>query len=116
MSELLIEANGAPEPDSPRKSHAFFRLLPAFAALRDYSWSAFRGDLIAGLTVAAVSVPQSMGYALVVGLPPEYGLYTAIVVTGVGALFNSSRHLLKGPTNAVSIALMSALAFTTPGE
>jgi SulP family sulfate permease len=66
--------------------------------------------LIAGLTVATLAVPQAMAYALIAGLPPEHGLYTAIVMTLVGALFDSSRQLINGPTNAISIALLSALA------
>ncbi|HXG12037.1 MAG TPA: SulP family inorganic anion transporter, partial [Gemmataceae bacterium] len=71
---------------------------------------AFRLDLAAGLTVAAVAVPQAMAYATIAGLPPQYGLYTAIVMTAVGALFDSSKQLINGPTNAISIALLSALA------
>ncbi len=70
---------------------------------------------MAGLTVAAVAVPQAMAYASIAGLPPQYGLYTAIVMTAVGALFDSSRQLINGPTNAISIALLSALAFV-PAE
>src|SRR5688572_23843022 len=51
-----------------------------------------------------------MAYAMVAGLPAEYGLYTAIVMTTVGAIFDSSRQLINGPTNAISIAVFSALA------
>ncbi len=93
-----------------------FRLLPALGSLREYSWAAFRGDLAAGLTVAAVAVPQAMAYATLAGLPPQYGLYTAIVMTAVGAVFDSSKLLINGPTNAISIALLSALALVPPGE
>ena len=50
-----------------------------------------------------------MAYALIAGLPPEYGLYTAIVMTTAGALLDSSRQLINGPTNAISIALLSAI-------
>ena len=64
---------------------------------------------MAGLTVAAVAVPQAMAYAQIAGLRPEFGLYTAIVMTAVGALFDSSRQLINGPTNAISIAVLSAL-------
>ncbi len=86
-----------------------FRYVPALGALRTYRPSDARHDLVAGLTVAAVAVPQAMAYALIAGLPPEYGLYTAIVMTAVGALFDSSRQLINGPTNAISIALLSAI-------
>jgi SulP family sulfate permease len=74
-----------------------------------------RADVLAGLTVAAVAVPQAMAYAMIAGLPAEHGLYTAMVTTCVGALFASSRQLINGPTNALSIAALSVLApITTP--
>src|SRR5262245_33036268 len=86
------------------------RRVPAFDSLRSYSPAQARADFVAGLTVAAVAVPQAMAYALAAGLPAEYGLYTAIVMTAVGALFDSSRQLINGPTNAISIAVLSACA------
>ena len=85
------------------------RSVPAFGALRNYSGRDAAADTMAGLTVAAVAVPQAMAYAQIAGLPPQYGLYTAIVMTAVGALFDSSRQLINGPTNAISIAVLSAL-------
>ncbi len=91
------------------------RLVPALNSLRTYSPSFFRRDLIAGLTVAAVAVPQAMAYASIFGMPVELGLYTAIVMTAVGALFASSKQLINGPTNAISIAMLSALA-VVPSE
>ena len=87
-----------------------YRRIPALGSLRHYSRDDARGDLIAGLSVAAVAVPQAMAYALIAGLPPEMGLYTAIVMTAVGAIFDSSRQLINGPTNAISIALLSVTA------
>ncbi|MBC7854955.1 MAG: SulP family inorganic anion transporter [Pirellulaceae bacterium] len=87
-----------------------YRVVPALDSLRHYSFDIFRRDLIAGLTVAAVAVPQAMAYASIVGLPVEYGLYTAMVMTAVGALFDSSKQLINGPTNAISIAVLSAVA------
>jgi sulfate permease, SulP family len=93
------------------------RRLPAFDALRGYGFGAARADLVGGLSVAAVAVPQAMAYALVVGVPVEYGLYTAIVMTAAGALFDSSRQLINGPTNAISIALLSAVgAIAAPDD
>src|SRR5215472_9613866 len=67
-------------------------------------------DLIAGLTVAAIAVPQAMAYAQIAGLPPQYGLYTACIVTALGSLFGSSSHLITGPTNAISLVVFSAIA------
>ena len=86
-----------------------YRVVPAFDALRRYTTSDLRADVLSGLTVAAVAVPQAMAYAMVAGVPVEYGLYTAIVMTAVGALFDSSRQLINGPTNAISIAVLSVV-------
>src|SRR5687767_14035878 len=86
-----------------------YRRVPALDSLRTYSVSALRSDVLAGLSVATVDVPQAMAYAMIVGLPAEYGLYTAIVMTAVGAVLDSSKQLINGPTNAISIALLSAV-------
>jgi sulfate permease, SulP family len=92
------------------KFQSMIAFVPALVELKTYSLKKFRCDLFAGLTVAAVSVPQAMAYATIFGMPVQYGLYTAIVMTAVGALFDASRHLINGPTNAISIAMLSALA------
>jgi SulP family sulfate permease len=84
--------------------------VPALDSLRRYGFADARADLVAGLTVAAIAVPQAMAYAMVAGVPVEYGLYTAIVMTAVGAVFDSSKQLINGPTNAISIAVLSAIA------
>ena len=96
-------------------AETFFRVVPAFDSLRTYSLRVLGIDVVAGLTVAAVAVPQAMAYAQIAGIPPQYGLYTAIVMTSVGALFDSSRQLINGPTNAISIAVLSAVVgFSEP--
>ena len=77
----------------------------------NYSWGKTRSDLLAGVTVAAVSVPQAMAYALIAGVDPRFGLYSAIVVTLVASIFGSSSHLINGPTNAISLVVFSALGF-----
>ena len=78
--------------------------------LAAYGYRGLRRDLIAGLTVATVAVPQAMAYALIAGIPPVYGLYTAVVMTALGSLFGSSSHLINGPTNAISLVVFSAIA------
>jgi len=95
---------------------ALFRSVPALGELRTYSKKTAVSDTLAGLTVAAVAIPQAMAYAQIAGLPAYYGLYTAIVMTGVGALFDSSKQLINGPTNAISIAVLSALAGFPEGD
>ena len=79
-----------------------------------YQWTDARKDLLAGVTVAAISLPQAMAYALIAGIDPRFGLYSAIVVTAVASIFGSSSHLINGPTNAISLVVFSALAFFDP--
>jgi len=79
-----------------------------------YSLSDLSKDFYAGLTVAAISLPQSMAYALIAGVDPRFGLYTAIVFTAVAAILGSSKHLVNGPTGAVSLVVFSALTFIEP--
>ncbi len=69
-----------------------------------------RHDLIAGLTVAVVAIPQSIAYAAIAGLPPNVGLYAAAVASVAGALWGSSKHLSTGPTNAVSLLVLSVVS------
>jgi len=98
-----------PEPATGPRLATLYRRIPALDSLRRYDATHARADLIAGFSVAAVAVPQAMAYAMIAGLPAEYGLYTAIVMTTIGALLDSSRQLINGPTNAISIALLSAV-------
>ena len=69
-----------------------------------------RADLIAGILGALLVLPQGFAFASLAGLPPEYGLYTAIVPCVIAALFGSSLHVVSGPTNANSLALFATLA------
>jgi len=124
LSILSSSGAGTREPEAalgnvpplPGAVGWLFRYIPALDSLRTYSWRALGADLTAGLTVATVAAPQAMAYATLAGVPPQYGLFTAIVMTAVGALFDSSRQLINGPTNAISIALLSALAVVPEGE
>jgi len=75
----------------------------------NYKWDTARRDLVAGATVAAIAIPQAMAYALIAGVDPRFGLYSAIVVTLVASVFGSSSHLINGPTNAISLVVFSSL-------
>ena len=68
-----------------------------------------RADTIAGLLGAVMVLPQAIAFAMLAGLPPQYGLYTAIVPCVIAAMFGSSRHVMSGPTNALSLALFAML-------
>ena len=108
MSEPAPPNRLTAKPRAPLPE-TLYRIVPALDSLRNYSASDLSADTMAGLTVAAVAVPQAMAYAQIAGIPPQYGLYTAIVMTAVGALLDSSKQLINGPTNAISIAVLSAL-------
>ncbi|MGE0679306.1 MAG: SulP family inorganic anion transporter [Candidatus Binatia bacterium] len=85
------------------------RYLP-FLDLASYRFRAFRRDLLASSTVTFLDIPQGVAYAMIAGLPPAMGLYAAAVPAIVGALFRSSRHVVTGPTNALSLLVGSAVA------
>ena len=76
------------------------------------SW---KDDLIAGLTGTIIVIPQAVAFAMIAGLPPIYGFYTAMITPIVAALFGSSYHLISGPTTAISIVVYSTLIkFVSP--
>ncbi|BAU46728.1 sulfate permease [Sulfurifustis variabilis] len=76
-----------------------------------------KADLIAGLTGAVIVLPQGIAFAMIAGLPPVYGLYTAMVPPVIAALFGSSRHLISGPTTAISIVVFATVSkFAEPGS
>jgi len=76
-----------------------------------------KADFIAGLTGAVIVLPQGIAFATIAGLPPVYGLYTAMVPPIIAALFGSSRHLISGPTTAISIVVFATVSkFAEPGS
>ncbi|HNS01904.1 MAG TPA: SulP family inorganic anion transporter [Anaerolineae bacterium] len=77
--------------------------------LRAYQRQHLRPDLIAGVTVGVVSLPQGIAFALLAGLPAEMGIYTSIIAAVVGALWGSSNQLSTGPTNSSSLLVFSVL-------
>lgn len=85
------------------------RLFP-FLAWFPLPPSALKADLLAGIAVALVLVPQSMAYAQLAGMPPHYGLYASLLPVAIGALWGSSRQLATGPVAMVSILTGTTLA------
>ncbi len=86
------------------------RLLPFLCWIGELkNTKVLRADMIAGLTVALVLIPQSMAYAQLAGLPPYYGLYASFLPGIIAALFGSSRQLATGPVAVVSLMTASAL-------
>jgi len=82
----------------------------------NYDGDKARRDLIAGLTVAAVSLPQGITYALVAGVDPKFGVYSAIVVTFVASIFQSSSHLVNGPDECHIAVGVQLVGVHRPGE
>ena len=69
-----------------------------------------RADMFAGLTGAIVVMPQGIAFALLAGMPPHYGLYAAMIPCLIAALFGSSRLMVTGPANAISLTTMALIA------
>ncbi|MFZ5524440.1 MAG: SulP family inorganic anion transporter [Pseudomonadota bacterium] len=79
--------------------------------------SSSRADLLAGLAGALIVLPQGVAFATIAGMPPEYGLYAAMLPAIIAALFGSSWHLVSGPTTAISIAVFAAMSpLADPGS
>ncbi|MBV1790571.1 SulP family inorganic anion transporter [Marinobacterium sp. D7] len=84
---------------------------------RDLTGQKLRADLLAGLSGAVLGLPQVMAYAMIAGMPPETGLYSAIIVTALAALLGSSWHMITGPAAAISIVILSIVSpLETPGS
>ena len=76
-----------------------------------------KADFLAGITGAVIVLPQGVAFAMIAGLPPEYGLYTAMITPIIAALFGSSRHLISGPTTAISLVVFASLSpLAEPGS
>ncbi len=86
------------------------RLLPFLHWWPRVNRVTLRADAIAGAIGAIVVLPQGVAFATIAGMPPEYGLYAAIVPAIVAALFGSSWHLVSGPTTAISIVIYSTMS------
>src|SRR6476660_4262947 len=107
----------APAAAKPRRPPSGPPLL--FASLRPYDRAWLRSDLIAGLTVWAVLVPEALAYATIAGVSPVVGLYAAPAALVLYAAFGSSRHLVTGPmaaTAALSAAAVANLAAANPKD
>jgi len=92
------------------------RILPflTWLPLAKKSW---KHDLIAGITGTIIVIPQAVAFAMIAGMPPVYGFYTAMLTPVIAAIFGSSYHLVSGPTTTSSIVLYAIVSkFVTPGS
>ena len=85
-------------------------IFPILTWLTNYPKNWLRNDLVAGLTVGVLLIPQGMAYALIAGLPPEYGLYAALVPLLIYAILGTSRHLAVGPVALIALLVASAVS------
>ena len=95
------------------------RLLPIVGWLRTYDRSWLRGDVIAGVTVAALIVPKNLGYAGIAGIPLQNGLYAAAAAAILYAIFGTCRQISMGPSSGLAAVAASAVAtagLTDPGD
>ena len=86
------------------------KLVPILDWLPNYNTSLFKGDLIAGITVGIILIPQGIAYALIAGLPPIYGLYCALVPQVMYAIFGSSRQVAIGPVAMDSLIVATGVS------
>src|SRR6266576_5568963 len=94
---------------------AMWRVPPA-RWLAEYRAAWLRGDVVAGVTLAAYAIPVALAYATLAGLPPQVGVY-GYLLGGLGyALFGSSRHLAIGPTSAISLMVGVSVAPLAMGD
>ncbi len=104
-------------PHSSTHHNMLFRFFPFLIWLKKYQVSDIRSDLLAGVTVAVVLIPQAMAYAMLAGLPPVYGLYAAAVTPFIAALWGSLRQLATGPIAIMSLLVLTTLTpFAEPGS
>jgi SulP family sulfate permease len=92
-------------------------IFPFLAWMKLVNRDTLRADVVAGMTGAVIVLPQGVAFATIAGMPPEYGLYTAMITPIIAALFGSSLHLVSGPTTAISIVVFSAISHhAAPGS
>ncbi len=82
--------------------------IPCCSWLKSYKKTFLKYDILAGIIVAVMLIPQSMAYAMIAGLPPVVGIYASTIPLLLYALFGSSRHLVVGPVAIVSLLVMAA--------
>ncbi len=95
----------------------FIKMMPFMRWGKNLTPDMMKADVMAGLTGAAIVLPQGVAFAAIAGMPPEYGLYTSMIPAIIAALFGSSWHLVSGPTTAASIVMFSSLStLAVPGS
>ena len=92
------------------KKPLLHKYIPLFDWIRSYDKSDLRGDLIAGITVGVMLIPQSMAYAVLAGLPPVYGLYASVFPMIIYGILGTSRELAVGPAAIICILIVAGVS------
>jgi SulP family sulfate permease len=104
------------EPARQTPPTALMRWIPGLALFRNYRREWFSADLLAGVSVCVVMIPSVIAYAGLMGLPPQHGLYAALVPLLVYPFFGSSRQVIVGPDIAISLLIASAIVPLAGGD
>src|SRR5881394_2221607 len=86
------------------------RSVPLFAGILPYQRSWLARDVVAGITLAALAIPEVMGYTKIAGMPVITGLYTILIPIAAFAIFGSSRHLVVGGDSATAAIMFAGIA------
>jgi SulP family sulfate permease len=108
----------SPRSDAPRQAAvpAILHWVPGLALFRDYRREWLGADLLAGVSVCVVMIPSVIAYSGLMGLPPQHGLYAALVPLIVYPFFGSSRQMIVGPDIAISLLIASAIVPLAGGD
>ena len=92
------------------KKPLLYKYIPLFDWIRNYDKSDLSGDLVAGITVGVMLIPQSMAYAVLAGLPPVYGLYASVFPMIIYGILGTSRELAVGPAAIICILIVAGVS------
>src|ERR1044071_432510 len=104
------------DPSENDKTPLVLRYLPGLGLHRNYRREWLPHDLIAGISVCVVMIPSVIAYAQLMGLPPQSGLYAALVPLVIYALIGSSRQMIVGPDIAISLLIASTIGPLAGGD
>ena len=108
------QASTPSRPKAPGLDERWLAYVPLLGVLLRYQRGDFQFDLVAGLVVAIISVPKSMAYAFLAGLPPQAGLYACLLPMLAYTVLGSSRHLIVGPVAVAALMVAAAIGQHAP--
>jgi SulP family sulfate permease len=111
--EPLSELNQITDEVAALSSNMFKLRFPFISELKTYSISKFKSDLIAATTLTLISIPQAIGFSLILNLPPAPVIAAVIIGGFIGSLFFSSRHHVFGPTSSISLIVAATISSYT---